>query len=688
MSTALLDVRDLVLHYASEGRTIRAVDGVSFTIDGPGQALGIVGESGSGKTSLTTALMRMQPENTRDFSGQVYLDGEDILSMSPERFRKEVRWRKIAMVFQGAMNVLNPVLRVGEQIAEPLFVSGEASRKEATRRAAELLDRVGLEPSLIRHYPHELSGGQKQRVVIACALIMNPRLLILDEPTSSLDVSVQAQLMNLLKDLKETSGMSMIFITHDIGLASDICDEIAVAYAGQHVELGSADRVFVKPEHPYTQLLLASLPRLDQRTEPRSIPGQPPDLGAIPTGCRFHPRCPVAFAPCATEMPLPFAVDDDGHALCWLLAQGNEQRARDARAKLGAIPAEETDLATTDRANEPLVAAKNVSVDYRVRTGLLRSGTVHAVDRVSLAIGRGEVVALVGESGSGKSTLGRATLRLVDIAHGEVCFAEKDITRAKESDLKWLRKQGQIIFQDPFSSLNPYARIDQIIAEPLVIDGVHSASERQQRVLKALEAVQLTPAARFAARYPTQLSGGQRQRIGIARAIIRDPEYLVADEPVSMIDASSRIEVMAVLRKLQQERSMAMLYITHDIASARSFSDRIAVMNAGHIVELGLPEAILHRPVHPYTRALINAVPEPNPENRHRRRPVDTIDPAFGSGLPLGTALHPDCPHRGDPTALPDLLPLPTNPHHFVACHLYNPAARTGQKEPAAASHV
>jgi oligopeptide/dipeptide ABC transporter ATP-binding protein len=315
--TPLLEIDNLVLHYRSEGRVVRAVDGVSFTIPAPGHALAVVGESGSGKSSLANAVMRMLPKNVARFDGAVRFEGRDLRSLDDATFDREIRWSKIAMVFQGAMNVLNPVLKVGFQVAEASIARG-MPKDVALARAGDLLERVGLPRAVASRYPHELSGGQKQRVVIATALADDPALLILDEPTSALDVSVQAQIMNLLKDLKEDPGIAMLFITHDIGLASDLCDDIAVAYAGEHVEFGPAERVLVEPDHPYTRLLLASLPRLRSDVRPRPMPGEPADPGAPPPGCRFHPRCPLVFDPCRDEHPGPIARPDGGHARCWL----------------------------------------------------------------------------------------------------------------------------------------------------------------------------------------------------------------------------------------------------------------------------------------------------------------------------------------------------------------------------------
>lgn len=314
----LLEVRDLRLYYATPQGPVRAVDGVSFAIERPGEAVGIVGESGSGKTSLASAVMRLLPSNVAAFEGRVLLEGRDLMALSENEFRSEVRWRRIALVAQGAMNALNPVLRVGFQITERLLLEKSASKAEALARAEELLERVGLAHEVAQRYPHELSGGMKQRVGIAMALIMSPQVLILDEPTSALDVSVQAQVMNLLKELKRSAGLAMVFITHDIALASDLCDRIVVAYGGQHVESGGADDVIPRPAHPYTQKLIASVPRLRDTAQPDFLRGSPPDLVSPPSGCRFHPRCPRAFGPCPQNEPPVFTVGPGHSVRCWL----------------------------------------------------------------------------------------------------------------------------------------------------------------------------------------------------------------------------------------------------------------------------------------------------------------------------------------------------------------------------------
>ena len=334
--TPLLAVEHLNLWYdAGGGRVVRAVDDVSFAIEHRGEAIGIVGESGSGKSSLALALIRLLPKNTARYDGSIRLEGQEITALSDDQFRREIRWQRIAMVFQGTMSALNPVLRIGEQIAEPLLLDRRYDKPAARERVATLLERVGLPADFATRYPHELSGGQRQRIGIATALALDPDVLILDEPTSALDVSVQAQIMNLLKDLKEDPGISMLFITHDIGLASDLCDRIAVTYAGEQMELGPAERVLVEPYHPYSQLLLASLPRLHSDVPPLPMPGDPPDLTALPEGCRFRPRCPYAWEYCFNHPP-PIALPDGGHARCWL----NDAEVAGARFEMQLRPAE------------------------------------------------------------------------------------------------------------------------------------------------------------------------------------------------------------------------------------------------------------------------------------------------------------------------------------------------------------
>jgi oligopeptide/dipeptide ABC transporter ATP-binding protein len=598
---AFLEVRDLRLHYATPRGPVRAVDGVSFSLPSPGEALGVIGETGSGKTSLVLALTRMLPRNVSLLSGEVLLDGTNLLAMSTESFRREVRWKKIAVVPQGVQNGFNPVVRIGEQVVERALAERGADAAEVREHARALMQAVGLPGGIWDRYPHELSGGMKQRASIAMALTMRPSLLLLDEPTSALDVSVQAQIMNALKKLKWDLGLSMVFISHDIALASDLCDRFVVLNAGKVREEGTGEEVIRAPKDPYTRELLESVPRL--REGPR---------GALPA----TPRSPGA----------------------------------------------------------PLVSAELLSVHFTVRAGIFRTRVVKAVDGVTLAIGRAETVALVGESGSGKTTLGRALLRLLAPAAGLVRYDGTDVTGLRGRELKSLRRRAQAVFQDPYASISPFMDVRQIVEEPLVVHGVRGARPRLERVLEALESVKLSPAAAIATMHPHTLSGGQRQRVCIARAIVLGPEFVVADEPVSMVDASNRAGILRLLRELQSDKGIAFLYITHDIASARQFAERIAVMYLGTIVEEGPAALLVETPAHPYSQALLAAVPEPDPDNRTRLREVIPGEPPRADSMPVGCPFHPRCPRvmKGQcDVERPKSREMA--PGHRVACFLYPP---------------
>lgn len=593
---ALLDVRNLVIQYAGEHGLVRAVDGLSFSLN-EGETLGLIGESGSGKTSMANALMRTLPANVAAFEGSITFQQTDLTTLSDEAFRKNVRWNRIAVVFQGAMNAFNPVLRVGYQVAERLLLEDGWDRRRALEEARRLLATVGLHEGVADRFPHELSGGMKQRAVVAMALALNPSLLILDEPTSALDVSVQAQVMNLFKQLKWERGISMIFITHDVALASDISDTIAVVQGGRIKECAPSEELLAHPKDAYTRRLLASVPTLR------------------------------------------------GDAL------RTEQRV----------------------SKTPLLRTETLSVHFPVRRGFFRKEVVKAVDGVSVSINRGESLALVGESGSGKTTFARATLGLVAPTEGRALFDDTDLSEMDAFATKALRRQAQAVFQDPYSSMSPYMRVFDVVEEPLVIHGIGAASERRERVHQALEQVNLTPPKEIAAKFPHNLSGGQRQRVSIARAMVLDPEYVVADEPVSMIDASSRMEILGLLRDLQREREIAFLYITHDIASARHFADRMAVMYLGTVVEEGESTALTQDPRHPYTQALLETVPSLDAVNRTRLRPVLPGEPPSPANAPVG------CPFVGrcrDAIAgrcervRPQLKEV--EPGRFVACHLYD----------------
>jgi peptide/nickel transport system ATP-binding protein len=674
---ALLQVDDLVLHYETSRGPVRAVDGVSFAVDEPGQVLALIGESGSGKTSLARALMRLLPSNVSRYEGKVLLNGTDLMAMPYDRLRRQILWKEVSMVFQGAMSSLNPVLRVGRQVAEPLIKGGVAD-KAALSEAERLLELVGLPAGTSRRFPHELSGGMKQRVVVAMALIYQPKLVLLDEPTSALDVSVQAQMMNLFKELKREMAVSMLFITHDIALASDLSDRIAVIHAGEIREQGSVEEVITDPLDPYTRALLGSVPRLHSPTRPGYLSGAAPDLVDPPSGCRFHPRCVYAFEPCPTDPPALVEARPGRAVRCWLFASPTDPEEGPASRFVQSPPPEETTVAVKRPLGPPLVEIEGLRVRFHTRRRLFRSDVVSAVEGVDLTVHQGEILALVGESGSGKTTLGRATLGLVRPAEGTVRFEDLDPSTLDGDGAKAFRRRAQAVFQDPFASISPYMSVFEIVEEPLLIHGIGDRREREERVLAALTQVRFDPPTRIAAAYPHNLSGGQRQRVSIARALVLDPTYVVADEPVSMIDASSRAEILDLLNELRADRGITFLYITHDIATARHFSDRIAVMYAGRIVEVGDSGEMVDNPRHPYTRALLAAVPEPDPGNRLRLREVVPGEAPDPTAIPGGCPFHPRCPEAiaGTCEAVQPLLAA-VAPHRLVSCHLY-PSSSSG----------
>jgi peptide/nickel transport system ATP-binding protein len=658
---ALLDVRDLAVHYATWQGDVQAVDGVSFTLE-RGQALGIVGESGCGKTTIALALLGLLPEAGR-LRGEVHFEGRDLARLPAEELRR-VRWKEIAMVFQGAMNALNPVYRVGDQIVEAILAhEPDLGERRARERAAQLYEVVGLSPARIDDYPHEYSGGMKQRAVIAMALACDPKLVIADEPTTALDVIVQDRILRALRRIQRERALSMLYISHDIAVIAEVADVVGVMYAGRLVEVGPAAEVFVHPVHPYTAALMAAFPSVrGPRRRLGTLAGAPPDLARPPLGCRFHPRCPRATAECTTEEPPMKAHRGGLAAACW------HPLPEDAVA--GPAPAASGPPAA--RRGPPVVAFERVRKLFPGRRRSLFGGRrfVHAVDDVSLEIGPGEAFGLVGESGSGKTTLGRLVVRLAAPTSGRIRLRlDGGAADLASVDRRELRRRVQMIFQDPYESLNPRMTVGRIVAEPLDVQRRGDRAQRDARVELLLDRVGLAPPAGFVHRYPHELSGGQRQRVAIARAMVLDPSFVVADEPTSMLDVSVRAGIMNLLLDLKDAHGVAFLYITHDLAVARYVCERIAVMYQGKIVELGPTEDILEQPLHPYTRALIAAVPVPDPAHR---RP----EPLIEASLPVAVDPPPPCrfldrcPEATDRCRTSDHPPLEEKrPGHWVACY-------------------
>jgi peptide/nickel transport system ATP-binding protein len=614
---ALLEIRDLSTDIELSRTTVHALDHVSLTV-AAGQTLGIVGESGCGKTMTAMSIEQLLPPGGRIVGGEVVFAGRDLVGLS-ERELGEVRGSEIGMIFQDPATSLNPVQTIGAQVAEPLRLHRGLSRAAARARVIDTFARVGI-PSPARRYddyPHQLSGGQRQRVMIAMALICAPKLLIADEPTTALDVTIQKQILELIDDLRRETGMAVILVTHDLGVIAGNTDDVAVMYAGRIVETASAVELFRHPRHRYTEALLAALPDRVAGTGRRlySIPGLPPDLTDPPPGCRFAPRCGHAVARCHIEVPELGAVG--GHRFACFVP-------RPARgAPDGGPPADRPPVAaagwvapTTPIPADglALLEVTDLVKDFPIRNGAIvqrRVGAISAVAGVSLRLERGETLGLVGESGCGKTTLGRLVVGLEEPSGGQVLFRGRRVDRLRGEARRLERRNVQLMFQDSYASLDPRMRVRSILREPLEIQHVGTVRDRDRRVDELLDAVGLPRAS--GERYPHEFSGGQRQRIGLARALALQPGLIVADEPVSALDVSVQAQILNLMRDLQAERELSYLFISHDLAVVRYLTDRIAVMYLGKIVETGPSAAVYANPWHPYTKGLIDAIPVADP---------------------------------------------------------------------------
>ncbi len=630
----VVSVRGLDITFA--GR-IHAVRGVDFDVFA-GEVLGIVGESGSGKSVTALALSGLLPPVAR-VTGSVRLGGIEVTSADAETLR-QMRGRDVGMIFQDPATTLNPLLPVGRQITEGQIAHGTLRAGDAEARAVALLREVDIpDPEgRVRQYPHQFSGGMRQRAVIAMAMAGRPRLIIADEPTTALDVTVQAQVLAVLARRREETGAAVILITHDLGVVAETAHRVAVMYGGRIVETGPVEEIFRRPRHPYTAALLRSLPRIDgEDARLIQIEGQPPTPGALPAGCVFHPRCPVgrARAQCRETEPPPVPPGALVGAACHFPDEAGDALAPTVAAKAAAPVAS---------AAPPLLEVSNLHVAFPIRGGLLRRqiGTVRAVAGVNLTLRPGETLGLVGESGCGKTTTGRAIMGLIRPSAGSVRFDGQEIGGLRPKEMRRLRRHMQYIFQDPYSSLNPLLTAGQIVAEPLRIHGVFETMGGDAYVRGLFDRVGLS--AGMIARTPRDFSGGQRQRIGIARALALQPRLLILDEPVAALDVSIQAQIVTLLQDLQRDLGLAYLFIAHDLAVVRHISDRVAVMYLGRIVETRQKGALYRQPLHPYTQSLLSAVPVPDPAARGGRgRIVLEGDPPNPARPPSGCAFHPRC---------------------------------------------
>ena len=581
------------------------------------------------------AMMGLLPPGMEMEAERIRLSGQELKNLSEAEMRR-LRGGRLGMVFQEPMSSLNPLMRIGEQIAESVRLHDSLKGGEVTARVVELLTAVGIpDPAQrARTFPHQLSGGMKQRVMIAMALAGRPSLLIADEPTTALDVTIQAQVLALLKELQRQSGMAILLITHDLGVVAQTADRLAVMYAGQLVESGSVDDFFHSPRHPYSRKLFEALPERSAPNAPLgAIEGQVPALDRLPPGCRFAPRCDLADGTCH-ETPPHWQASGHGGVRCF---------HPDVVLSAHAGATEESDTGNTltiDRQSRLVV--EGLQVHFPIRRGLFRrvSGMVRAVDGIDLELAPGRTLALVGESGCGKSSAGQAMLQLIRPSGGSVRFAGQELTQLRGQPLRRVRGDLQIIMQDPVSAMNPRMRVGEVVAEGMRAQGVAS-TERQRRVVELLQQVGLS--AEAAQRYPHEFSGGQRQRISIARALAVEPKLIVCDEPTSALDVSVQAQILNLLQRLQGELKLSYLFISHDLSVVAHIAHEVAVMYLGRIVEQGRVEQVLARPAHPYTRALLAAVPVADPGQRREviRLPGEMPSPM---DPPTGCHFHPRCP--------------------------------------------
>ena len=613
----ILSVDDLHISFDTYDGEVKAVRGVTFDLY-KGETLAIVGESGSGKSVMSKSIMGFIPKPSgRVVSGNIWYKKQDITNFSKKELMN-IRGSDISIIFQDPMTSLNPTMTVKNQIIEGILAHQKLSKKEAGKKAIELLGLVGIvnPEERAKQYPHQFSGGMQQRVVIAMALACNPEILIADEPTTALDVTVQSQVLELLKDIQMKMGTSIIFITHDLGVVANIADRVAVMYAGKIVEIGKTEEVFYNSQHPYTKGLLAAMPDLNiSQDELHTIPGSPPNLLYPLVGDAFAQRNESALKIDFIHEPPMFKVSDTHYAATWLLHEKAKPTVSVLRVDQKEKKQKASDNLVREISKEKLLEVKGLKQHFN--SG--KNKVIKAVDGISFEIYKGETFGLVGESGCGKSTTGRTLIRLYNATDGKVYFKGVDIHKSNKLNLN---KNIQMIFQDPYSSLNPRWTVTDIIAEGMDIHGLYtSQKERMEKVYDLLKTVGLSK--EHANRYPHEFSGGQRQRIGIARALAVDPELIIADEPISALDVSIQAQITNLLKKLQREKNLTYLFIAHDLSMVKYISDRVGVMYQGKLVEVAESNELYNNPLHPYTKSLLSAIPVPDPKVEKNRKKIE-----------------------------------------------------------------
>ena len=676
MNDTLLNVQNLKTYFRTPEGLARAVDGISFDIK-PNEIFALVGESGCGKSVTALSIIQLIAQPVGFIAdGAIYYKGQDITRLSEVEKRK-IQGNDIAMIFQEPMTSLNPVFTIGDQISEAIREHQNLHGTAARNAAIEMLDLVGIPEPAARYdeYPHQMSGGMKQRVMIAMALSCRPGLLIADEPTTALDVTIQAQILELIQRLQQELQMAVLLITHDLGVVANIADRVAVMYAGKIAEMGTWEQLYQTPQHPYTVKLLESTPARDKRgTELHTITGRVPKATEYNDGCRFADRCPKVMDGCDTIVPTLHAVNGSEHNVACHLYNPeppfNSTRAPTTRLELEtAVNEKNEESSEQPTASHSQLQVRDLCVHYPIQKGIFKRtvGYVYAVDDVTLDIPRGKTLALVGESGSGKTSFGKAILQLGVPVEGDIVYDGANIAAATRQLMHPYRKRMQIIFQDPYASLNPRMTVGAIIQEGMQAHGIGASDEeRQARVAELMRRVGLSPD--MVTRYPHEFSGGQRQRIGIARCLAVDPEFIVCDEATSALDVSVQAQILNLLRSLQVDFNLTYLFITHNLAVVEYFADEVAVMYLGRIVERGTTEEIFDSPKHPYTRALLSAVPKMDEQTGVEKIRLEGDVPS-PINRPVGCHFHPRCPE-----VMPvckDEYPSATNFTQTHSCHCY-----------------
>jgi peptide/nickel transport system ATP-binding protein len=684
----LLQIENLQTLLHTGSAPVMAVDGLSLQIM-RGETFALLGESGCGKSMTALSVMRLLPETGEIIAGSIRIGGEDLLLL-PEADMRNVRGKRISMIFQEPMLSLNPVMTVAEQIGEVLRRHFNLRGVAQHQRVLEILDQVGIPDAdrRMEEYPFQFSGGMKQRVMIAMALAGEPELLIADEPTTALDVTIQAQVLDLMRDLQQRSGMSILLITHDLGVVAEMAHKVAVMYAGEIIEMATRAEFFHNPSHPYSHKLFASLPGKNKRDRGLAvISGTVPPLSREFIGCRFADRCDHVWNLCRTTMPGWSEVTSGHQVRCHLFDQDNGSRVPSS-VKVVEGTSQRASVLQSDCSIPELLRVTDLKVYFPIQKGLMKRvvGHVKAVDGVSLTIPRGGTLALVGESGCGKTTVGKGILQLIRPTAGSVLYDGLELVGLERRQLREKRAEFQIIFQDPYSSLNPRMRIVDIIEEGMnalnvrdkpVSAGYKSSSSERWEVDALLQRVGLPPETKW--RYPHEFSGGQRQRIAIARALAVNPRLLICDEPTSALDVSVQAQILNLLKELQNGLGLSYLFITHNISVVEYLADEVAVMYLGRIVERGSVDEVMGSPQHPYTQALLSAVPviEPDLKREVIRLHGDLPSPA---NPPTGCHFHPRCPqvmpvcHETYPEA------SSFSSTHTARCHLYTQKQRTVAK--------